>query len=717
VRTLSAGLLAALVAVAAPTSAQTPAAAPAPQLTRAPKLLHFVEAAYPESARASRRTASVVLRLTISEKGAVSAAEIATSAGQAFDAAAKTAALQFTFDPAEVDGHPSPIRILYRYDFTLKPEKPTTAVFAGAVRDRVTYRPLAGVTVQVGKGAQAITKLDGTFEMSGVAPGLQGVSLSGGGLTPLLTQETFEAGQRLEVSYDIALPPPARSAADADDIDIIVVAPPLEKQVVSTTVSAAQAVQLPGTQGDVLKVVESMPGVARAQVGSSALIVWGAAPSDTRTYVDGVPIPELYHVGGLRSVISSDLVKDVELGAAHGNALGGLVLVGLKPLDNDGIHATVAADLFQASGMFKASIGDKLRVAVAGEVSYVDQLAGQLVSPEVQEFFPFPRYHDAQARIHYQLNSRESVELVGLLSSDLASSGVPNPDPTLSTLQSTSMAFYRVYLKYENQIANGVTVTITPYVGLDQSLLTDTVGSVATDVRNDTTLGGLRATWRGFVATWLTAEAGLDAEVQSSAVQRLGSLEEPPRNGDPYVFGEPPPGQLNSDQWNVFYANLAPYAELDFTPVKQLHLTPGLRLDPYARLVSRASPTSPGNPPTGLIEQNVALEPRISGRSEINDRFGVRAAFGQYHQNPAPEDLSAIFGNPALPTSTAQHTLAGLTVHLTKALSTELTGFYNQSQQLAARSSRRRSFRRGRAAPTAGRSCCDRSSGTASSAG
>jgi TonB family protein len=662
-----------------------------PRLTRAPKVLRFVEATYPETERATHRSATVVLRLTVTEIGSVKEVQVVTSASPAFDDAAGRAALLLTFEPAEVDGRPSAVRILFKYEFAPPLEKPKTALFVGVVRDRATYKPMPGVTVQVGKGPGGTTRLDGTFEIADVPPGVRSVTLSGGGLTPLLTQETFEAGQRLEVTYDVALPPPARAPSEADDIDIIVVAPPVQKQVVSTTVAAAQAVQLPGTQGDVLKVVESLPGVARSQVGSSALIVWGVAPQNTRTYVDGVPIPELYHVGGLRSVISTDLVRDVELvpggyGAAHGNGLGGLVLVGMKPLENDGIHATVAADLFQASGAFRASIGDKLRFAVAGEISYVDQLAGGLVSPEVQEFFPFPRYHDAQARLHYQLNARESLDLVGLYSGDLASSGVPNQDPTLSTLQTTSMSFYRLYLRYENQLASGVTVSVTPYAGVDQSLLTDKVGSIATDVRNSTTLGGVRAAWHGVVATWLSAEAGFDAEVQSSSVQRLGSLEQPPRNGDPYVFGEPPPAQLTGDSWNVLNVNLAPYAELDFAPLPQLHLTPGLRFDPYARLVSRSSPTGAGIPPTGLSEQNVALEPRIAGRWEINERFGLRAAFGQYHQNPAPEDLSAIFGNPALPTSTAQHTLAGVTVHLTKTLLTELTGFYNQSQQLAVRS-------------------------------
>ena len=40
------------------------------------------------------------------------------------------------------------------------------------------------------------------------------------------------------------------------------------------------------------------------------LVVWGAAPAETRVNVDGVEIPALYHVGGLRSTVGADLVGD-----------------------------------------------------------------------------------------------------------------------------------------------------------------------------------------------------------------------------------------------------------------------------------------------------------------------------------------------------------------------------------------------------------------------
>ena len=48
-------------------------------------------------------------------------------------------------------------------------------------------------------------------------------------------------------------------------------------------------------------------GVARAPMGLGMLVVRGAAPGDTRVFLDGQEIPQLYHFGGVASVIFTGL--------------------------------------------------------------------------------------------------------------------------------------------------------------------------------------------------------------------------------------------------------------------------------------------------------------------------------------------------------------------------------------------------------------------------
>src|SRR5262245_20012205 len=66
-------------------------------------------------------------------------------------------------------------------------------------------------------------------------------------------------------------------------------------QPVQMTLTGSEARRAPGTMGDPGKVVESLPGVARASVGTANLSVWGAAPEQTRTLIDGIEVPSLYH--------------------------------------------------------------------------------------------------------------------------------------------------------------------------------------------------------------------------------------------------------------------------------------------------------------------------------------------------------------------------------------------------------------------------------------
>src|SRR5262249_53244261 len=159
--------------------------------------------------------------------------------------------------------------------------------------------------------------------------------------------------------------------AEGVDEEVVVRASRIKKETVETTIRTEEARRVPGTQGDTLKVVQNLPGVGRSAFGSGQLIVWGASPRDTRVVVDGVDIPALYHVGGLRSTVNSDLVQSIDLSpgsysAEYGRGLGGLVRVATRPLPAEGIHGYVAADVIDTSGMISVAPTRWLRLGAAG---------------------------------------------------------------------------------------------------------------------------------------------------------------------------------------------------------------------------------------------------------------------------------------------------------------------------------------------------------------
>jgi TonB family protein len=683
----------ALATVVCRASAQQPAPADAPAHTIVPpKLVKFVEAEFPASEVKAGRGATVTLQIAITATGAVADVTVTGSAGPAFDAPAVAAAKQFVFAPAVVDGKPIPVKITYRYVFKIEEKmvKRTTGDFAGVVRDRHTKKPIANVRVALDTGQQALTDDQGKFSIPDVTPGDHAVTLSGEALATVGTTETFEVAKRIDAVYEVD--PKREKSGNADEEEeIVVTAPRIKKQIVSTVVQAEQATKVPGTQGDVLKVVENLPGVARAAAGSGALVVWGSAPTDTRVYVEGVRVPRLYHDGGYRSIISSDFVRSVELipggyGPLYGRGLGGLVTVGLRPLDEPGFHGSVAGDTIDSSVAIRAQVTDRLHVAVAARKSYLDSVLSAVTSEDVGQYVPVPRYWDGQARVAYDLAPHETIEVGGLVSSDRTTRNNPAADPSLTTSSTSGTDFDRIYARYEKH-AGAAVIVVTPSIGTDSTTLVNSYGKTLTELTNHSWVYGLRAGWQGPIEKFLRGSVGIDAEMQVSSLHRAGSIGAPPREGDIYVFGEPPPSQINFDDWKTVVASVAPYVEGDFSlDEDRWHIVPGVRLEPYMTATNKITPPPASSPNIGYTHEDTVIEPRLSTTYAFSSRVAAKAAFGVYHQAPQPEDLSSVFGTPTLALSTAQHYLAGAVFHLTESLTIETTGFLAEQHDLATRS-------------------------------
>jgi TonB family protein len=683
-------LLLAILAVlgGTPAHAQAPAPAPAgPVLTRPPALVTFVEAPFPPSE--AGRTGTVVLAITIAADGAVEDVTVETSAGPAFDEAAVAAARAFVFSPAEIDGVPSRIRILYQYEFVerIELEVPTTAIFQGVVRDRMGKVPLPGVTVSLGDGRSAVTDEAGAFRFEDVPPGPLAVTLEGPRLTALQTEETFVAGEQLDATYDVFL---AEEGEEADDLEILVVAPTLRREAVSTEIPAEEARKVPGTQGDVLRVVESLPGVARASLGTGALVVWGAAPGDTGVYVDGVPVPRLYHDGGLRSVVGSEFVSSVALvpggyGAGYGRGLGGLVTVKTRDFADE-VHGAIAADLYDASAGVGGPISDRVRLGLSGRYGWVGPLLGAF-APDVEDFFPVPNYRDGQARLGFALGPGEALDVTVLASSDRTRRAAPNPDPSRATAEEATLSFQRVSLRWTRDAGDGSVATAVLFAGADQSATVATFGSTTTSLATRVVLGGARLSYRARVSAPLSVEGGLDGYVPRTEVDRTGSIALPAREGDVRVFGQPPPDQIGADTFVVTQVDLAPYVEADWSLLdERVHVVPGARFSPAFRSVSRAAPQVGVSPTRGLYAWDPHLEPRLQLRAEPARRLGLTAAVGDYAQTPSAADLSASFGTPDLPIARGRHVLLGGTARPVDPLSIEVTGFLTTARDLAMRS-------------------------------
>ena len=620
---------AALLAALACALAAGPAAAEEPAHARTPPVLRtFVEAEYPEEEAARGATATVGLAITVGSDGAVTAVDVVTSAGTAFDAAAVSAARRFVFDPAVVDGAPRAAKITYRYAFAMEPRAPA--------RDEEPAPPRASEP-------------------------------------PPTT------------------PSAARAIVPAEEVTVRRVRAPASAG--STVVATEEGRRVPGAQGDALKVAESLPGVGRPPLGSASLVVWGAAPRETRTYVDGVEIPALFHGSALRSTVNGDLVSSIAVvpgayGADYGRALGGVVRVetrDLRDLEKRGARGYVAADTLDASAMTAASFGDRVHVGAAARASYLDRLVRAVSSRDVGDVFPIPRYGDALLKASIDLRPRETLDATVLGSRDDLSRTLAASDPAEARRESTSSSFWRAYVRYTHDDDDGAHVEATPFVGEDRSSVRLDFGATPAGLDVTSTRYGLRASYRAPVTDRGSLTLGVDASGTASTLARQGSLTLPAREGDAHVFGQPPGDDVNADAWSTHILSAAPYASFD-ARLGPLTVSPGVRLETFLVETSRATPRVGATPSIGLSRAQGFLDPRISVRWDASHRIAVTGSAGIYHQAPDAEDLSAVFGTPELGASTATHLALGQTLRVTRSLSLETIAFYKSLRDLPVRS-------------------------------
>src|SRR5437867_1873448 len=152
-----------------------PALAQEGQLTKAPRLTRFVPAVYPQDKHDAGIVSSVLLSIEIDDAGKVGNVEVVQTGGPDFDAAAVAAVKQFEFESAEIDDKPAPVKITYRYDFTIKVETVSLGPqvnFEGVVLERFKKKPIKGAIVKLlGMDAKIVTAEDGRFAFLDVPPG------------------------------------------------------------------------------------------------------------------------------------------------------------------------------------------------------------------------------------------------------------------------------------------------------------------------------------------------------------------------------------------------------------------------------------------------------------------------------------------------------------------------------------------------------------------
>ena len=624
---------------------------------------------YPPDALEAGTTGSVLLELVISPTGTVTDAQVISAEPDVFAQPALINARSFRFSPAlRPDGSPAESRIEYRTLFELATAAPLSV--EGIVREAGPRIPLKNAEIlavnEAGEQIVSSTNEDGVFRLAGLTAGQWEARISAPGHVPDVIEFSVETEQVTSVRAYL-IKDEVRTGVSASE-EIIVVATAPQTEVTERTLTAEDVRYLPGSGGDVVKVIQNLPGIARAPLGTGNLRIRGTAPEDSLYFLDGGQIPIVFHFAGLTTVLSSDLLKEVaylpgSYTVRYGRALGGLVDLRTQDRLPDRSNGYASVDIFQAALFVQQRFGEREAVTVSARRSYADAVLNPMLN-KGDMTVQAPRFYDAQIRWSRKLDNGWN-DLMFLLSDDrFRFLGQGDEEVVLAGF---ATQFQKLRWLHLRNYGDGLSLESSIVIGPEKKFFENDGSSEAyeNEVR---------------VAT------RLQLSKTASPDQQLGWMvgTDPNFNRSSYVYdiARPPERTVSNNRSapresgasNIWEPSI--YGELtikanDFT------FFPGLRSDTQ---VTDAATI-------------VTLDPRLRALWDVGPTTTLKAGAGRHSQAPTPRQLSpSSDGNPKLGPELSHQYSVGIKQLITSWLDVDLTGFYHHLTDLVSGREDRFSF-------------------------
>lgn len=524
------------------------------------------------------------------------------------------------------------------------PDPATAARLRGKVLSFGERVPLsdARLVFTDGRPAQPVES-DGSFSVM-LPPGRHELIVRAPGHRDLPAAVELQPRQDLEVELRLD------SVLDSDVYRTVVKA---ERQVAvsSTTLRDDELRRVPGTRGDPLRVVGSLPGVGQLAGFLPYVVVRGAAPGNTGYYLDGSRVPILFHVAIGPSVIHPYFIDSVDFypGGAPvrlGRYTSGIIEARTVPARRDRVHGDVDVRLTDAGGLLEIPI-DRRRAAgceeptraerkaaaaaagggkagrkavderrcargpargaltLAGRYSYTGAILS-LVNDSVRI-----KFWDYQARVDHSVGKNidftafayGSFDDLGQKPYDDPATGERVVPPPFVRFQ-----FHRIDTRLRQRLRDGGSAIYAVVLGLDQTGATEQIGT-------DQWRVAPRIDFRVPIDEGLALGFGLDQELQIFRLPRFDAEEI--TEDLALLFSERTVGVT------------AGYLEAMWQKAG-FEARPGLRADFYVQ-----SGHSPYLPRAQGVTYATGVDPRLLLRERVGPRLVLKQAVGIYHQPPS----------------------------------------------------------------------------------
>lgn len=193
----------------------------------------------------------------------------------------------------------------------------------------------------------------------------------------------------------------------------------LESPLSLQSLGVAEIEKNPGGNRDILKVIQSFPGVASNPGFRNDIIIRGGATSENKFYLDGIEVPVINHfqtqgaTGGPVGIMNADLIRKVDFyssafPANRGNTLSSVIEFTQKVGNQASLNTRATLGTSDAGITLDGPIGDKTTFMFSVRQSYLKFLFKLIKLPFL------PTYNDFQLNVKSELSKNSELSIIAL---------------------------------------------------------------------------------------------------------------------------------------------------------------------------------------------------------------------------------------------------------------------------------------------------------------
>jgi hypothetical protein len=535
--------------------------------------------------------------------------------------------------------------------------------FGGRVIDGQTLAPIADAELTASEGKTARTDGQGYFVFRDLPVGRFRLRVKAEGFEAADERIVLRKGGKMDQTIVLLS---LEASGEIIEIHAKKTAParvPPGKQ----ELTREEIMRIPGTRGDALQSIRSLPGVGNSTAvgsGPGITVIRGSAPEDSKVNIDGIQVPLLYHFFGFQSIMPSEFIDSIEFlpggfGAEEGNVTGGVINVKSRRIESDDTKGFAEVSFVNLAGMIQGPISKKhnLHYAVAARRSLIDVVLPLALPDDVNlSFVAAPVYYDAQARVDWRPKYTDRVSFFFFGSSDemsLLNDEITPNEPELQGSIANSTRFFRPILSwthetetFESRLAGSMGAG-NFHINIGEDRYFDFTGSS----------GQFRSDQSWSPNERFTARAGLELLYRGADIDSKFPLPPPEGSGGIPNFSTSPVIEVNEHFSNNAGGG---YMTVDFRPAANTTISPGIRLDYYPRFDA------------------AAWGPRLAVQQRLSDKALARFAMGSYSRSAQQAES---FTTSLRPEEATQYVLGG-EYDFTPAIKLQASTYYTDRRDL-----------------------------------